>query len=180
MRRLTLDEAETVTASARAAGDRPLFFNATTLTDEEISQEFEAYLILTPISTRSDTSTFFQTILDNDPNQLDLRQQLLTEYLEEELRNETESQRVFDDLTQYYDQVRSNLAASLEGFEDVTEATLLQESLTSSMGDIVSARDRHHFNYAVFSVLRRRLENGGSATLSQELRSWVRLLVEYD
>jgi len=180
MRRLTLDEAEQVSASAREPGERPTFYNATTRADEEISQEFEAYLILTPSSVRSEISTFFQTILDNDPNNVQLREQLLSEFLEEELRNASESQRVFSNLTEYYDSVRTSLSSSVEGFEDVTEVPLLQEATTSSMGDIVSTRDRHQLDYAVLRVLQTRAENGRSATLTEELRSWVRVLTEYE
>lgn len=180
MRRLTLEETELVSNSAKAEGERPQFFNASTQTSEEISQNFEAYLIVTPIATRSDTSSFLQTILDNDPNQIDIRQQLMFEFLDEELNDSIEAQRGYESLTEYYDLVRSSLASSIEGFEDVEETTLLQESLTSSMGDIVSVRDRHKLNSSIVSVLRRRLDNGRSATLTQEIRSWIRLLVEYD
>lgn len=180
MRTLTLEEAATVTDASRGDGDRPDFFNAQISSEAEISQEFEAYLILTPISTRSSVSSFFQVILDNDPNQIDVRNQLIDEFFEEEKRNELEAQRMYQQLTSYYDQVRSNLSASIEGFEDVQEATLLQEALTRSMGDIVAARDRHTFNYAALSVLSTRHEAGGAADFEQELRAWVRVLVEYD
>jgi hypothetical protein len=180
MRTLTLEEAATVTDSARGDGDRPDFFNAQTDSEEEISQDFEAYLILTPISVRSNVSSFFQVILDNDPNQIDVRNTLINEYLEEEKRNELDAQRMYQQLTSYYDQVRSDLSSSIEGFEDVQEATLLQEAMTRSMGDIVAARDRHVFNYAALSVLSTRQETGGSADFTEELRAWVRVLVEYD
>lgn len=180
MRRLTLEEADTVNESSRGDGDRPTYFNSRTGADEEISASFEAYLILTPISTRSSVSGFLQTILDNDPNQVDVRDQLLTEFFEEEKRNELEGQRMYEQLTEYYDQVRTSFAASLEGFEDVTEATLLQESLTRSMGSIVASRDRHTYNYSALSVLASRHEESGAGSQEQENRSWVRVLVEYD
>lgn len=180
MRRLTLEEAEIVTSSAREDGSRPTFFNAQSRAEEEISQEFEAYLILTPISVRSSVSSFFQIVLDNDPNQIETRDQLVDEYLEEEQRNELESQRMYQQLTEYYDSIRSTFSSSLDGFENVTEATLLQEALTRSMGNIVSARDRHIFNYAALSVLASRIDSGGAVDFQQELRAWVRTLVEYE
>lgn len=180
MRRLTLEEASTVEANSRDDGERPLLFNAQSDTEEEISPEFEAYLVLTPISTRSQVSSFLQIVLDNDPNQIDTRKDLLDEYLEEEKRNELEGQRMYSQLTEYYDQVRTGFSSSLEGFEDVSEATLLQETLTKSMGNIVSARDRHTFNFAALSVLASRHESEGAEDFRQELRSWIRVLVEYD
>jgi len=179
MRRLTLEEAERVGESAHGDGERPEFFNAQTDSEEEISPEFEAYLILTPISTRSGVSGFFQVVLDNDPNQIDTRNQLLDEYFEEEQRNELEGQRMYQQLTEYYDQVRTTFSASLEGFEDISESILLQEALTRSMGNIVSARDRHTFNYAALSVLLSRHQSEGAADFQQELRAWIRVLVEY-
>lgn len=180
MRRLTLEEAELVSNRSLPNGDRPTFFNANTQATQEIGVEFESYLIVTPIDTRSDVSTFLQTIQDNDPNQIELRNQLLFEFLDEEMSDEIQKQGNLDDLTSYYDRVRSTFSSSLEGFEDIDEASLLQEALTASMGDIVSARDRHKLNYAVLSVLRSRLDNGRSQTLSQEIRAWIRLLVEYE
>lgn len=178
MRRLTLEEAETVSESSRT--DRPDYFNIQTGQEEDISPEFESYLILTPIATRSEVSGFFQLVLDNDPNQIDVRGRLMDEFLEEEQRNELEGQRMFQQLTEYYDRVRERLSVSLDGFEDVAEAISLQESLTRSMGSIVASRDRHTFNYAALSVLLSRHQDEETTAFQQELRSWVRVLVEYD
>jgi len=179
-RRLTLEEAASVTQLAREDGSRPELYRSTEGTETEIGRDFEAYLILTPTSTLNSMSSFFQVVLDNDPNQVELRDQLLSEFLEEEGRNESENQRMFQEITELYDQTRENLASSLEGFDDVEEAALLQEAFTRSMGDIVSARDRHIFNSSAISVLQARKDAGGSADLRQELQSWVRVLLEYE
>lgn len=180
MRRLTLEEAELVTSRSLPNGDRPLFFNASTQTTQEISPEFESYLIVTPLEVRSEVSSFLQTLADNDPNQVELRNQLMFEFLDEEMSDSIERQRNLEDITEYYDQVRASFSSSLEGFEDLAEVALLQETLTASMGEIVSVRDRHKLNYAVLSVLRRRLDNGRTQNLTQEIRSWIRTLVEYE
>jgi len=179
-RRLTLEEAEIVTRLSREEGDRPELYRSVDNTETEISQEFESYLILTPTPTLNSVSSFFRVVLDNDPNQVDLRNQLFSEFLEEEQRNESENQRMFQQLTDLYDQTRESLASSLEGFSDVEEASLLQEAVTRSMGDIVSARDRHVFNSSVLSVLASRQESSGSTELRQELQSWIRVLLEYE
>lgn len=180
MRQLTLEEASKVTSAARTEAARPEFFNAQSSQDEVISTEFESYLILTPISTRNSVSTFFSTILESDPNQIDLRNKLLSEYIDIEKSNEQALKSASEQLTSYYDQVHTSFTNSVEGFEDVTEAVLVQEALTSSMGNIVSSRDRHVFNYAVLSVLSARLDAGNDTSLRKELQSWVRVLVEYD
>lgn len=180
MRRLTLDEVDVVAAGARGDGSRPTFFNAQTSSEEEISQNFEAFLLLTPTQIRSNVSNFFQVVLDNDPNQVEVRSDLFDEFMEEEKRNELRAQRMFSQLTEYYDRVRTEFSQAQEGFSDVTEVVLLQESLNRSLGDIVSSRDRHSYGYSVLSVLSARAESAGPSSHIQELQSWIRTLVEYD
>ena len=179
-RRLTLDEADLVTRQSREDGNKPELYRSVDETETEIGRDFESYLIVTPTSTLSSISSFFQVILDNDPNQVDLRDQLLSEFLEEEQRNENEYVRMYQQITELYDQTRESLSSSLEGFDDVEESALLQEAFTRSMGDIVSSRDRHTFNSSVLSVLSSRKDASGSSELRRELQSWVRVLLEYE
>lgn len=180
MRRLTLEEVELVSSAARGDGARPSYFNVQSAAEEEISTNFESFLILTPLQVRSDLSNFFQTVIDNDPNQVEVRSDLLEEFLEEEQRNELRSQRMYADLTEYYDRVRDQFAQASEGFEDVTEVVLLQESVTRSLGDIVSSRDRHAYGHAVLSVLATRHSSSGNNSHTQEIQSWIRTLIEYE
>lgn len=179
-RRLSLEEAETVSSSAREDGDRPTLFRAASGSEEEISQDFETYLILTDIGTRSRIANFFQVILENDPNDLELYTSLLREFLEEEVSNATGGRTSFDEVTELYDDIRQAYGVTTDGFTDVSEVNFLQEALTNSLGSIAEQRDRFSFNFAALSVLQARQEAGSNQLFRQELESWVRVLVEYE
>jgi len=180
MRRLTLEEASTVSERSRDVGSRPSFYDASTRDFVEISSEFETYLILAPAQVKSDVSSLFQTVLDNDPNQAGLRSDVLTSFLDLESDNELERKRRFESLTSLYDDVRSRFITSIEGFEDLREVSLLQESLTTSLEGIVASRDRHEFNNAVIQVLKRRDGASGLSESRTESQAWVRVLTEYE
>lgn len=180
MRTLSADEAARVSSQARGDGNRPELFSSLTLTAHEISEDFEIFLILTPVSVRNQIANFFQVILENNPNDLEDRADLLSEFLEEELRNDTEALRAFDNYTELYDQIRDAFSNVAEGFTDVSETSLLQEAINTSLGPLAELRDRYQFNYAVLSVLRSRAESSGNANFRSELQSWIRVLATYE
>lgn len=179
-RDLTVEEAGLVAQQARPSGQRPQIYTAATDSTAEISTDFETYLILTPISLRNQIAQYFQTIIDNDPNDLQTYSDLLTEFLEEELRNDTELMRAYNDYTSLYDQVRDAYSSSTDGFTDVDEVGELQVALTNSLGQLAEQRDRYSFNYAVLNVLRDRNNNSGRTGFVRELQSWIRALVTYE
>lgn len=179
-RSLTLEEAEKVSDQAKEEGSRPQYFSVPAGGAEEISKEFETFLIITPATVKSQIASFFQVILDNDPNENSTRDELLTEFLLEELDNETERIRLFDNFAEFYDEVREAYAASVDGFTDVAEVALLQEAITRSLGSISDQRDAHQFNYAVYSVLTQRKDADDPDSFEQELRAWIRVLSTYD
>lgn len=179
-RRLTAEEADQVSSAAREDGDRPQLFIASRGEEEEISSDFQVYLILTDISLRTQVANFFQVILDNDPNDLTTYTELLLEFVLQELGNAEIGTRNFNQLTEFYDDIRSSYSNTTDGFTDVNEVVLLQESLTNSLGAIVEQRDRLLFDTAALTVLQTRAEEGGSGDFRRELESWIRVLVEYE
>lgn len=180
MRVLTLDEAELVQESSRSDVDLPEIIDPASGIPEVIGREFEAFLILTPLNIRSGLADFFRTIIDNDPNKVATRDEILTDFLDEEEKNSLEMQKVYESFTSYYDQVREGVISSLDGFEDLKEVAWLQEALTNSLGNIISDRDRHMLNFAALQVLRVRHDSGRSQTSLDSLQQWVETLVEYD
>lgn len=179
-RRLTAEEADRVAGAARGDGDRPTLFSASSGAENEISSDFEVYLILTDISVRTQVANFFQVILDNDPNDLDAYNELLLEFLVEEISNAEEGKREFSDVTEFYDTTRASYSNTTDGFTDVEEVNLLQEALTNSLGQLAEQRDRFVFNVAALTVLQDRANESGSSEFRQELESWIRVLVEYE
>ena len=180
MRRLTLEESSLVSERSRGDGNRPSFYDSSVQSSVEISSDFETYLILAPAQVKGDVSSLFQTVLDNDPNQVGLRSDVLTSFLNIESNNEVERKRKFESLTSLYDTVRSGFVTSIEGFEDLREVGLLQEALTTSLEGVVAARDRHEFNNAAIQVLKRRDSASGLSESHTESQAWVRVLTEYE
>lgn len=179
-RGLSADEASLVSAKARPDGQRPTLYSSVSDTEEEISSDFEVYLILTDPSLRNKVANFFQTILDNNPNDLDVRSRLLNDFIQEEIRNSQGKSQEFSSLTSFYDEIRSSYGATINGFTDIAEVVALQEALTLSLGPIAEQRDRLTFNYSALNVLLARANSSGSDSFTRELESWIRLLVEYE
>lgn len=179
-RRLTAEEADQVSNLARGDGERPQLFIASTGEETEISSDFETYLILTESSIRTQIANFLRVILENDPNNLEVRTELLLLFIREEISNADRAKGEFAEVTEFYDQTRTAFSNTTDGFIDVSEVTLLQEALTSSLGPIAEQRDRLIFNTAALTVLQTRTEAGGSDNFRRELESWVRVLVEYE
>jgi len=179
MRDLTSDEAKKVDAQAKQ--ERPYYYSSDSAELVQISSDFEAWLILTPMGIRARLATFFQFILDNDINDWPQRKNLLDKWLEDEeddLRTEIEGYGLTIDS---YDEIRESLASSTAGFEDVDEVNRLAVDLTTSTGDLVERRDNLKFEKALSVVLQSRAEGSGIPDdVEQEIKSWVRLLLTYE
>ena len=179
-RSLTAEEADQVAQQARGDGDRPDLFIASRNSEEQISVDFEAWLIITDSSLRTQIANFFQTLLDNDPNDLETRTELLLEFLQEEIRNAQQFKEDFESITELYDTNRESLSGATDGFTDIAEVTLLQEALNNSFGPIVEQTDRFNFDYAALTVLQTRANGENASNFQQELESWIRVLAEYE
>tara|TARA_R100001132_G_C3270505_1_gene92664 strand:- start:1473 stop:2018 length:546 start_codon:yes stop_codon:yes gene_type:complete len=179
-RGLSAEEADIVSRKARTPGSRPVLYSSLSDTEAEISSDFEVYLILTDSSVKTQIASFFQTIIDNNPNDLGTYNELLQEFIEEEIRNTNEGNTQFDALTSLYDSVRDSYGGTIDGFTDVGEVIGLQEAITQSLGSLAEKRDRLTFNYAALNVLLSRSDASGSTLFFRELESWIRLLMEYD
>tara|TARA_R100000656_G_scaffold104176_1_gene76143 strand:+ start:170021 stop:170563 length:543 start_codon:yes stop_codon:yes gene_type:complete len=180
MRRLTLEEAELVSSAARGDGNRPSLYRVTSGFDEEISADFETFLILNSIDERTQVSQFFQTVLENDPNSNDNRDRLLAEYVSARKANEEAKLTRMESFSEIYDETKSTLQNMSDGFEDITEVDLLNEATNTALGGIVEQRDRFSYDLSVLTVLEQAVPEGGISTLRRELESWGDLLVEYD
>lgn len=179
MRDLTSSEAKTVDAQAKQ--ERPYYYNSDSAELVEISEDFEAWVILTPIGIRARLANFFQFILDNDINDWPLRKELLDEWLEDEeddLRTEIEG---YGTIVDTYDEIRDSLASSTIGFEDVDEVNRLSVDLTTSTGDLVERRDSLKFEKALSVVLKSRADGSGiPENVEQQIKSWIRILLTYE
>lgn len=179
MRDLTSEEAKIVDAKAKK--ERPYYFNSETDELIQISAEFEIWLILTPAGLRTRLANYFQFVLNNDINDWSTRQELLEEWMEDEiddLRNEIEA---YGEIANTYDELKTGLSEYLPGFEDIDEVNKLSTDLTTSIGTTIDRKNSLQFEKAVNTVLLAKSEGSGVPdNVIQEIKSWVRLLLTYD
>jgi len=175
---LTPKEAKKVDSMARPNGSRPYYFDSSSATLVEITSDFEAWLILTPISVRARLANFFSTIINSKLNEWSDRSDLLNEWLKNEIDDLKTNIDNFGKLVTTYDEIRTDLTTYSSGFESVEEISKIVTDLTKLVGDYVERRDSLQFIKAVDTVLKGRAENL-TENSKQEIQSWIKVLLDY-
>lgn len=177
MRRLTNEEAQTVRARRRPSGDRPTYYNAGTDEDNEISEEFEAFLILLATGVKTEAVAWINAVANSLPEREDWND-LLMETIAQQAANATARLADINETFDGYEAFRTNFRA--DGFEDVEEVGTLLEDLQIGMGEL-SGRERESTHLEVLSdLLQLRAESGNvSESRLQQLRSWITPLLTY-
>ncbi len=177
MRQLTNSEAQTVRSRRREDGERPTYYNSGTGTETEISDQFEAFLILLSTGVKTEAVTWINAIANLMPDREEWSEALL-ETIQQQVSN---AQLLADDIgTTYsgYEQFRTNFR--IDGFEDIVEIGLMLDDLQIGMGEL-NDRARTAKHLEVISGLlevRSDSETFDDSRL-QQLRSWVTPLMTY-
>ena len=178
-RSLTAQEAVTVGSKAKPEGQRPTYYSPTQGEDLEISSDFEVWAILAPSEVKRQISSYLQTILDNNPDEREVYNEILISFLQEDLSNTVAEATGYRDLTAFYDNVRSSYLTTTTGFLDNPEVSFLQNLLNSSLGSIIDRKDDLDFTYSAGSVLLSRAEAESSGS-RREIESWIQILGAYE
>lgn len=179
MRDLTSEEAKLVDAKTKK--NKPYYYNATSGELIAISDDFEVWLILTPIGLRTRLANYFQFVIDNDINEWSTRQELLEEWLEDEIDDLRYEIEAYGDIVNTYDELKTGLSEHLSGFEDIDEVNKLSTDLTTSVGTSIDRKNSLQFEKAVSTVLLSKSEGTGVPdNVIQEIKSWIRILLTYD
>lgn len=175
-----LSSAEAKSVDSQAKQELPYYYSSTEDKLIPISRDFECWLILTPMTVRARLANFLQLVLDNDINDWSTRKSLLEEWLDNEIDDLNAELDGYDLFADTYDEIRTSLSSSNNGFEDVDELNKLMTDLTTSTGEVMARRDSLKFTkYVCNSVLNRADGSGIPKSVEQEIKSWVRLLLTY-
>ena len=177
MRRLTNEEAETVRARRREDGERPTYYNSGSGQDTEISEQFEAFLILLAQGVKTEAVTWINAIANLMPDREEWNEVLL-ETIEQQIAN---ARTLNDDVnTTYegYESFRTNFR--IDGFEDIQEVGLFLDDLQVGMGELNErARTTKHLE-VLSSILNVRASSEDfSDERLRQLRSWITPLMTY-
>ena len=179
-RALTPEESQVVAAKAKPEGSRPQLYSAATGTLNQISKDFESFLILSPAGVKANAATFISTILLFDINNLVVRNNLMKRWCEDEISDIDEEIKGYEDIMDSYDEIRPKLADASLGFEDVPEVNTLMSDFTLLLGDFGEQRDSLLFSKAASNVINTRERGTIPADTKQEIESFARILLTYD
>jgi hypothetical protein len=177
MRDLTPSEAALVATNRKPEADLPVIYDPVTNLSTPITREFETWLILTPIGTRSQISMWLSQLAQNTPHD-EAFDNLATEFLEDEVAAARAEIEEYDSSLSGYDRFRNTL--NTDGFSDVTELGTLLSLTTTGLGRISSARNSA--NYAGSMALYNQADLRSRRTdenTRRTLRSWVSVMLAY-
>lgn len=177
MRVLTSDEQKKVRAARKQS--KPAIYESATGTLQEISDHFEAFLILADPGVKAKAATYLTIILKFDINNLSDRNKLMARWLDDEINDLNKAVDGYKDILDQYDDIKDDLASFVQGFEDVPEVNLLLTDFTLALGDYVEQRDSFAFQRAVNSVLNGRRQGQLPEYLKREIESIARVLLAY-
>jgi len=175
---LTPKEAKKVDSLARPNGSRPYYYNSGSGILVEISADFEAWIILTPISVRARLANFLSAIINSKLNEWSDRADLLTAWVKNEISDLKTNIDNYGKIASTYDEIRNDVTTYSSGFESVDELNKMIGDLTLLVGDYIDRRDTLQFTKAVDNVLKERGNNMAEDT-KQEIQSWIRVLLDY-
>jgi hypothetical protein len=179
-RALTSDEFKKVTSKAKVEGSRPFVYESSTGEYNQISKDFEAFLILTPAGIKAKAAQFISTIIRSEINNSVIRTNLLRRWAQDEMADIAKEIEGYKDILDIYDSIIPTLGQAKGGFEDVTEVNVLFSGFNLLMGEFAETRDSLKFDRAASSVLNNRSGGNLPSDIKKELESYARALLSYD
>lgn len=161
--------------AARKRNGRPTYYSADQGTDVEISQDFEAALILIPASAKQECRQRFDA-QDEQAERVQKRDGILKAALKVDAENAQ------DQLTELQEKITTlqSFKEKFQSFAEVGEIGLLLRDAQLDMDELILAADRAKNRAVVAVALADRVDNGSiSDALNKERQSWSRVLTEY-
>lgn len=179
-RPLTSQEVKKVARLAKPDLARPYIYDAASGQLQQISKDFEIFLILTPGGVRNQITQYISLILKADINNLSVRNKLSKQWIDNEIKDLEKEEKNYDDILGIYDDLIPKLSAAKTGFEDVDEVNSLMSNFTLLTSDFGEQRDGIRFDKAVLSVLKIRESVTLPDDIKKEIQSYARALIAYD
>jgi len=176
---IALDEnqAKIVATKKLAASKRPKFYDAKKGTKVQISEDFEAFLILQGRTRNKEALDWLNqangyAIADAD------RDALIDKALDNELTEAQIAKAELSPIAEQFNRFRERF--QIKGFEGVAEAGQFFADVQRPMGEIVSLMSRHNHRVVYATLLKSYLlDNGVSMDQQKQISSWNDPLTSY-
>lgn len=177
-------ELQLINRQRKPAGEKPFYFSSDEGIFKEVSDDFEAYLILQTVDHKEETVEWIETSLDILEANED-RDELLERYIE--LRIEDASARVneldgkLEDFNSFKEGLLEDRASGdPTRFASIVEVNLLARSLQRPLDEILFLREKafHEINLASLMLFRLNLSRSNDAT-QREIDSWENVITAY-
>ena len=172
-----LDPNQTRLVATRRIKRKPQWYNAAAGEKVDISDEFEAFLILQGRPRNGETVDWLQNASDYSIEDSD-RDALISYALEAEKADAEQAVKELEPVTEKFNKFRERY--NMTGFEEVVEAGQLLSDLQRPMNEIITLGARHAHRVQFAKVLENRLKNNGlTSDQSKQLNSWFEPLTTY-
>jgi len=154
----------------RRKSTRPAYWSASAGAFSEISQDFEAYIILLQQGLRAKLGTVLKNSTDLATRQKD-RDELLAEVIQAEINDSKKTVDELDNTLSAYSSFEQEVGFS--AWADVPEVSLMAQDIRRGVREINMARRQAVHDYIVASIAKRSLEQGiVTENVKQQMRSW--------
>jgi predicted transcriptional regulator len=176
---LTLDDSQLALVDTRRkpSGTRPKYYNSSQDKTVEISEDFEAFLILQGKKRNSDTLKWLDSAKTLAARNLS-RDALASQALKRDVEDASNSQHELQALINSFNSFRESYQTN--GFENVVEAGILLQDLQVAMAEIQTVVNRlKHRELSGKFGLTDLTTNGISPKRQQQISSWYSPLCAY-
>lgn len=177
----TAEEARLITENRKTFNERPNYYNSQNQTEQKITEDFEAYLILQKKADKQKTLQWIRRTIEITVDTAD-RDSLLAEYLTIRKEDASARQAELDEESKKFSEFREDISASGDRrFDGLVELNLLTATLQKPIDQIVIQRDSAFHEQNLITILERKLkaEKSDDET-KKELDSWQVVISAYD
>lgn len=179
IRDLTAAEQQRLYGKRKPRGQRPRVFNAVTRQQDEISEDFETFIILMNIGFRARIGQYLTAISTIDTTAGTMNS-LRREWLGQRKSTYQAAMDSYGPLISSYEDIREKLVAATIGFEEVPEIQRLLTDFSKVVGGIVDVFENTRMQWAMISSLdNQATSSNDSSPVNTELNSMVSAFLSY-
>jgi len=176
---LTPDQQKTVNAKRKPDGQRPQIFNRLTGTNQEISADFEAFIILADQSTKLGACNWIAALSTFKDLNID-KQDLLGQCLTNEFNTTSDrTGQLSSDLAPYETFANSIKSTLAKGGQSIPEVQTLLTDSAFILGDLTEKLERSVNQQILNQLVKSLYADNSFSGMLQELQSMVPVLLSY-
>ncbi len=180
IRELTPDEQRRIYGKRKPAGQRPRYYDAATGLFNEISFDFETFILLVPIGFRARIGQYLAALMAGDIGSGTM-DELRTTWLTQRRRTYQAASDLYGPTVTTYEDIRADLMDAAVGFDEISEYQRFQADLTKVVGKFVDDYENVTFQSNVYNTLKLRSQPSAPTTspVHAELQSFIQVFLAY-